>query len=102
MYKLLYAVMLLILATMTANLAMSSSTPPPPKSATEVCAENYETSSANSTCWNEAFNDANYGDCRISANCSESEISNVYSTITLNPDDASSVQNCSGRLKLSC
>ena len=89
----------LFLAMVSTNSAVASN-PPPPRSVTEVCEENYRQSSANSTCENESFSEKQYGNCKIAANCKESEYVNVFTTITLNPDVASRLVNCTGRLKL--
>ena len=102
MPKLMLVFTLACLAAISANPAISGTPPPPPKSVAEICEENFETSSANSTCWNEGFREANDGECRIAANCRQSEFMNVFSTITLDPANAGSVVNCNGRLKLSC
>ena len=102
MPKLVLVFTLVVLLTLSTNPAISGTSPPPPKSVAETCEDNYETSSANSTCWNEGFREVNYGECRIGANCRKSEYVNVYTTIDLDPDNAGSVVNCNGRLKLSC
>ena len=102
MYRSFFTVILL--AVMTANLAMAGGTPtpPPPPSTADVCANNYNNSaSANRSCNDEAFTTVNTEDARVSASC---EIQGGWyynnTSITLDADQCGSLVNCNGTLKL--
>ena len=103
MYRSFFTVILL--AVVTANLAMAGGTPtpqPPPPSTADVCEQNYDsTASANRSCWDETFTTVSSDDARVSANCKRhGGYHNRSTSITLDADQCGNLNNCDGNLTL--